>query len=113
MAKHAWLTGEFVTEPLPLSPNAQWSAVRTFRKASRAKLLARRRRLRFRDRERHGDSVTAQLLATSDLAACAVLGFYWPIRAEPDLRNLARRYVRDGGIAALPVVVEKNAPLEF
>lgn len=104
---------ELAEGPVPLSPNAEWSAVRSFRKAKRAELLARRTALSFHDRKRYGESLTAQLLATLHLAAYPVLGFYWPIRGELDLRNLARRYVAAGGIAALPAVVEKNAPVEF
>ena len=42
-----------------------------------------------------------------------MLGFYWPIRGELDLRGVARRHVEAGGTAALPVVVAKNAPVEF
>jgi 5-formyltetrahydrofolate cyclo-ligase len=107
------LMHEFADELLPLSPKAEWSAVRDVRKAKRAELLQRRSALRFRDRERYGESLTAHLIATLNLADYPVLGFYWPIRAELDLRNFARRHVEGGGIVALPVVVEKNAPVEF
>jgi 5-formyltetrahydrofolate cyclo-ligase len=107
------LMHELADAPLPLSPNAEWSAVRSFRKAKRAELLARRTALSFHDRKRYGESLTAHLLATLHLAAYPVLGFYWPIRGELDLRNLARHYVDAGGIAALPAVVEKNTPVEF
>jgi 5-formyltetrahydrofolate cyclo-ligase len=104
---------EFADELLPLSPNAEWNAVRSFRKAKRAELLARRGALSFHERERYGESLQAHLLATLRLASYPVLGLYWPIRAELDLRKLAERHVEAGGIAALPVVVEKNAPVEF
>jgi 5-formyltetrahydrofolate cyclo-ligase len=107
------LMHEFADELLPLSPNAEWGAVRSFRKAKRAQLLERRAALSFHDRERYSESLTAHLLATLRLGEYGVLGFYWPIRAELDLRNLARRHVEAGGIAALPVVVEKKAPVEF
>jgi 5-formyltetrahydrofolate cyclo-ligase len=107
------LMHEFADELLPLSPNAEWSAVRSFRKAKRAELLARRAALSFHDRERYGESLAAHLVATLRLASYAVLGFYWPIRAELDLRKVAGRHVEAGGIAALPVVIEKNAPVEF
>jgi 5-formyltetrahydrofolate cyclo-ligase len=55
----------------------------------------------------------AHLLTAVDLRAYPVLGFYWPIRDELDVRDLARRHVAGGLTAALPVVVTKNAPLEF
>jgi 5-formyltetrahydrofolate cyclo-ligase len=104
---------EFADELLPLSPNAEWGAVRAFRKAERAQLLERRAALSRQERERRGEGLTAHLIAALDIAAYGALGFYWPIRAELDLRNLARDHVSAGGIAALPVVVEKNAPVEF
>jgi 5,10-methenyltetrahydrofolate synthetase len=43
----------------------------------------------------------------------AVLGFYWPIRGELDLRGIARGHLDAGGITAVPVVVAKNEPVEF
>lgn len=109
----ACLMHEFADELLPLSPNAEWSAVRAFRKEKRAQLLQRRSALSFHDRRRYAESLAAHLHTTLDLGAYPVLGFYWPIRGELDLRDLASRQVENGGVAALPVVVEKNAPVEF
>ena len=111
----ACLMHEFADELLP-RPGGQgpdWAVVQAFRKAKRAELLARRQTLDRDDRERCAAALTEQLLATVDLRAFKVLGFYWPIRGELDLRELARRHVDAGGIAALPVVVAKNAPVEF
>jgi 5-formyltetrahydrofolate cyclo-ligase len=107
------LMHEFADELLPRPAERGWSVVQAFRKAKRAELIARRSALGFHDRAAYGESLTAQLLATLKLRAYLVLGFYWPIRGELDLRNLARRHVDAGGIAALPVVVEKDAPVEF
>jgi len=42
-----------------------------------------------------------------------ILGIYWPFRSEIDVRDLAHRHIEAGGIVALPVVVEKNAAVEF
>jgi 5,10-methenyltetrahydrofolate synthetase len=41
------------------------------------------------------------------------LGVYWPIRAEPDLREFYDEWTRQGVQLALPVVIDKNAPLKF
>jgi 5-formyltetrahydrofolate cyclo-ligase len=101
---------EFADE---LLPPQSWPAVREWRKAKRNELLARRTALSFHDRQRFGESLTAHLLTAVDLNAYAVLGFYWPIRGELDLRAFAHRHVETGRAAALPVVVEKNAPVEF
>lgn len=41
------------------------------------------------------------------------IGFYWPIRGEVDLRPFMREFVKRGGCAALPAVIERKRPLEF
>ena len=41
------------------------------------------------------------------------LGVYWPIRSEPDLRDLYTDLSQQGVTLALPVVTGKNAPLAF
>jgi 5-formyltetrahydrofolate cyclo-ligase len=107
------LMHEFADELLPPPVKPDWRDVQSFRKTKRSELLARRSELGRHDRERRGESLMAQLLVALDLRAYAVLGFYWPIRGELDLRAVARRHVETGGIAALPVVVEKAAPVEF
>jgi 5-formyltetrahydrofolate cyclo-ligase len=103
---------EFASDLLP-RPQSDWNEVRAFRKAKRAELLARRQSLRLHDRDAFAESLTAHLLAALDLNAYSVLGIYWPIRGELDLRDLARRHVKAGRAAALPVVVKKAAPVEF
>ena len=42
-----------------------------------------------------------------------VLGVYWPIRDEPDLRPAYTALIARGVPLALPVVVGKDAPLQF
>lgn len=42
-----------------------------------------------------------------------ILGVYWPIRAEPDLRALYADLSCEGVALALPVVLDKDAPLAF
>jgi 5-formyltetrahydrofolate cyclo-ligase len=42
-----------------------------------------------------------------------ILGVYWPIRSEPDLLGLYTALSEEGVTLALPMVVEKNAPLNF
>jgi 5-formyltetrahydrofolate cyclo-ligase len=106
---------EFAAELLP-RPGAQtpdWPAVQAFRKTKRAELLEHRRTIDFDERKRRANALTEQLLAAVDLRAFGVLGFYWPIRGELDLRAVARRHVDAAGITALPAVVAKNEPVEF
>lgn len=52
-------------------------------------------------------------LEKMDLAGRRCIGFYWPLRGEPDLRPFVRRLLEQGAEAALPVVVEEGRPLEF
>jgi 5-formyltetrahydrofolate cyclo-ligase len=111
----ACLMHEFADEllPRPAAEGPDWAVVQAFRKAKRTELLAHRQTLDRDDRERDAGALTERLLATVDLHAFPVLGFYWPIRGELDLRGLARRHIDAGGVAALPVVVAKNEPVEF
>jgi 5-formyltetrahydrofolate cyclo-ligase len=106
------LMHEFSDQLLP-PVNHDWPAVRSFRKAKRAELLARRAALSFHDRQAYAESLTAHLLTAVDLNAYRVLAFYWPIRGELDLRGIAQRHVEAGHCVALPVVVAKNVPVEF
>ena len=108
------LMHEFAAELLPRPGGGPaWPAVQELRKQTRAELLERRRTIAVDERKRQATALSERLLATVDLRAYPVLGFYWPIRGELDLRELAQRHVAAGGTAALPVVVAKNAPVEF
>jgi len=106
---------EFAAEllPRPGSRALEWSAVQSFRKATRAELLARRDALTVHDRRCYAESLTAHLRITLNVDAYRVLGFYWPIRGEIDLRSIAQRHLEGGGIVALPVIVAKNEAVEF
>ena len=104
---------EFAAELLPPPAKPGGDTVQAFRKTQRTELLGRRSESSLADRTRDADSLAARLLATVDLTAYRVLGFYWPIRGELDLRGIAQRHVGAGGAAALPVVVAKNEPVEF
>ena len=42
-----------------------------------------------------------------------LLGVYWPIRGEPDLRSAYAELAASGVRLALPVVTERDAPLAF
>jgi 5-formyltetrahydrofolate cyclo-ligase len=109
------LMREFADEllPRPGKDATDWPAVQTFRKAKRVELLERRGTLHLDERRTHAARLTERLVAAVELRAYPVLGFYWPIRGELDLRGIASRHVEAGGTAALPVVVAKSAPVEF
>jgi 5-formyltetrahydrofolate cyclo-ligase len=103
---------EFAAELAPPS-TSDWSVVKPWRAQTRAALLARRTALEIDDRRRRGERAKERLLAEIDLTPHRVLGIYWPIRAEIDVRDIAIRHIEAGGIAALPVITRKNAAVEF
>jgi len=90
-----------------------WPAVKAWRAQTRTALLGRRTALELRDRQARGELAKQRLCEEIDLEPYPVLGIYWPIRAEIDVRDIAIRHIEAGGIAALPVIVHKNAPVEF
>jgi 5-formyltetrahydrofolate cyclo-ligase len=47
------------------------------------------------------------------LAPGVIVSGYWPLRGEPDMRPWLASLVDAGLTCALPVVVEKGAPLQF
>src|SRR5690606_16826023 len=88
--------------------------IKHWRKAQRSRLIGERRALPLEERQRMGDAIAVRAAAQDVLnrEPCCV-GFYWPIRGEPDLRAFVRSLLERGFTSALPVVVEKNAPVEF
>ena len=84
-----------------------------WRKGERERLIARRLTIPAERRADSASRIVANLnRLLPDLAGC-VVALYWPIRGEPDLRSWADAAVVRGAICALPVVVEKGAPLMF
>ncbi len=94
-------------------PSASWTEIKAWRKARRAeRLLVRLGRdpsARAHLEEHLGEHLAERLT----LSAHNVLGFYWPVRGEFDLRAVAVRHVAAGGQAALPVIVKRASPVEF
>lgn len=85
------------------------------RNGMRQKALKARLELRAGDRQEltrrllfHLDAVIRELAPSS-------LGFCWPYRAEPDLRDWVADWLTRGEerVAALPVVVEKDTAMHF
>lgn len=95
-----------------LAPPAGWDEVRHWRKLVRNDLIQRRMALSADARRALGQRA-CRLLRSFDLNAYPVLGFCWPIRGEFDVRDIARQHLASGGQVALPVVVQKSAPVEF
>jgi 5-formyltetrahydrofolate cyclo-ligase len=95
------------------TPPKSWPEIREWRKRTRESLLAGRMALTVKVRQERGERVKQKLLASVDLKQYPMLGVYWPMRGEIDVRDIARQHIEAGGTIGLPVVVEKSAPVEF
>lgn len=82
------------------------AALRKQLKAQRAALDGAAKRERDR---RIGDQVLAWWRRTRP----PLLAVYWPISGEPDLLATYQALAQEGAALALPVVVERHAPLAF
>lgn len=86
--------------------------VARFRKAERARLLAKRT-MPVEDREKATDILIDGLDRLAVPGPRMRIAVYWPIRGEPDLRRWMASAHNRGAHILLPVVVEKDRPLEF
>lgn len=82
----------------------------------RSRLIATRRAMPAEHRL-HADAAIGQRLLAwcrqhRNSARC-VIGVYWPIQGEPDLRLCYASLVKEGVQLALPLVAERDAPLQF
>jgi len=96
-----------------VAPSAGWEEIWQWRKLVRKELLERRAALSVEALRAASERACTRLSATVDLGAFKVLGFCWPFRGEFDVRGIAKDHIAGGGEAALPVIVEKSAPVEF
>ena len=99
-----------------LSPSGglvQKKDVMRWRKSERTRLINERLAISVNVRRRNSDHIAEQLDATIGDMSGRIVSAYWPLRGEPDLREWLERAASRGGRYALPVVVEKKAPLVF
>ncbi|MDF1609582.1 5-formyltetrahydrofolate cyclo-ligase [Hoeflea sp. YIM 152468] len=90
-----------------------WKDVSVFRKAERTRLYAARQKLPLEDRSAIAASIAAQLSGILDPLTGRTIAVYWPIRGELNLRPFMVDASQRGARICLPVVVEKNQPVEF
>jgi 5-formyltetrahydrofolate cyclo-ligase len=107
------LNSELSSE-VPLAPSeTDWSSINTWRKATRQRLISERIRLARHFRRAQSEEAKRRLVQNVDLLEFETIGLYWPIKGEIDCRDIARAHVEREGVVALPVVVERGAPVEF
>jgi len=82
-----------------------------WRRALRREMVARRGLLDDAAHRELSSRIVAHLHAA--LPVPGIFAFCWPIKHEPDLRDLAETWRQAGARVALPVVVEADAPLRF
>ncbi len=100
-----------VDKKIPESTN--WDNVRAWRKDQRERLLVRQMSLSSRHKNRASQRIVDILRRQVAQLDGARLGFYWPLNGEIDLRPLIRDLLSKGAQAALPVIINKDQPLEF
>lgn len=79
----------------------------------RRRLLAARRGLDGATRAQWDRAIGAHVVDWWRGSGAAALGVYWPLRDEPDLAAAYAELARLGARLLLPVVVQKDAALEF
>jgi 5-formyltetrahydrofolate cyclo-ligase len=90
-----------------------WDEIRRWRKEQRGVLIERRLAIPREVRARWTEQITAKILSEIQAKPPVLLGFYWPFKGEYDPRPIARLLHAQGIALALPVVVQKAAPLIF
>jgi len=96
-----------LSHPTPPDDLAAW------RKAQRARLIEARMGLALDQHKAASETISRLLIERFPPDALPSLGCYWPFRREFDCIPLMRRVIDEGGQVALPVVLQKNHPLEF
>ncbi|TFW09777.1 5-formyltetrahydrofolate cyclo-ligase [Oxalobacteraceae bacterium OM1] len=79
----------------------------------RRQLLAHRQSISAEVRREWDIAIGRRVLAWWNANPVAVLGVYWPIRSEPDLRPFYDGLAARGARLALPLVAQVDAPLQF
>ncbi len=87
--------------------------VRQWRKQQRDRLISIRDSLEDARHQALSSSVIDQLQKSGSLNDYMSIAFFWPMRGEIDLRPLMTQLVKQGATAALPVITQRNQPLEF
>lgn len=90
-----------------------WPAIQTWRKGIRKDLITERIGIPLARRRAVNNTIVELIRDNFPELNRGTIGFYWPIKGEIDLRPLLQNLIAAGAGAALPVVVERNRPLEF
>ena len=84
-----------------------------WRKAERQRLIAARLSVSADERRHHAEAIGRHLNDALGTIQGRTVGVYWPFRGEPNLRSWMEQIHAQGARCALPVVIERGAPLAF
>jgi 5-formyltetrahydrofolate cyclo-ligase len=84
-----------------------------WRKAERQRLIAARLSVSADERRHHAEAIGRHLSDALGTIQGRTVGVYWPFRGEPNLRSWMEQIHAQGARCALPVVIERGAPLAF
>lgn len=79
----------------------------------RQELLAQRQATPSALREEWNAAISKHLHHLLERQPARVIGIFWPMRSEPDLRQLFDEWAANGVQLALPVVIDPVLPLKF
>jgi 5-formyltetrahydrofolate cyclo-ligase len=92
----------------------QIKAIQAWRQAERQRLIHLRLALPGQEKTTLERRITQHILRAGLVSGTSVVGFYWPMFGEVDLRPLIEHVLGESVTSvALPVVVERRQPLEF
>lgn len=90
-----------------------WSEVNQWRRKQREAILKARMNADLPQRRAWNQLISKELLLFLTKRGAKSIGFYWPMKGEFDARPIVTELTLTGMVAALPVVVQTKAPLEF
>lgn len=87
--------------------------LKQWRKSMREELLRKRAAVPRETHHAWNEAMTGFLVSGFPMLKRMTVSLYWPFQGEFDPRFAIRLFRESGAVAALPVVVEKRAPLQF
>ena len=87
--------------------------LKQWRKTMRAELLQKRAAVDSDIHHQWNEKMTGLLVSGFPMLSRMTVSLYWPFQGEFDPRYAMRQFREGGAVAALPVVIEKRAPLQF
>lgn len=99
--------------PTALHTNADWDAIRAWRKEARQRLIEQRIGISDPDRAAWSDKISRSLAEALNSSGAQLIGFYWPFRGEYDPRERMAALREQGTRLALPVIIARGQPLIF